>query len=178
MTATSRSERTLELSEREATTLAQEFLVREADLLDHDRCEEWLELLHPTLVYRAPVRVTRPPNQGDGLSDKMYHFDETLRSLTIRVKLQGSSAWAEEPPSRTRRFVSNVRGEWVTSTEIEVVSYLLLTRLRLVETQQETIVGERHDRLVHDDDAVWRLRRRDILLDHTTLPVHNLAMFL
>ena len=40
----------------------------------------------------------------------MAHFDEDRYSLEKRVeRLDGDHAWTEDPPSRTRHFVTNVQ---------------------------------------------------------------------
>ena len=57
----------------------------------------------------------RSPSPGRGAAGAvplggMDHFDEDRYSLEKRVeRLEGDHAWTEDPPSRARRFVSNVR---------------------------------------------------------------------
>jgi 3-phenylpropionate/cinnamic acid dioxygenase small subunit len=87
----------------------QDFLVHEAELLDDRRFEEWLDLFTQDVTYEAPIRVTRKtPNPT--VVDEISFFDENLHSLTLRVKrLRTDVAWAEDPPSHTRRFVTNIR---------------------------------------------------------------------
>ena len=57
-----------------------------------------------------PVRVTTARGAGfDSLAD-MGHFDENMYALRKRVqRLATDHAWTEDPPSRTRHFVTNVR---------------------------------------------------------------------
>ena len=88
------------------------------------------------------------------------------------------SAWAEDPPSRTRRFVTNVRvAESETAGEYEVVSYLYVERSRLDNPDNETISAERRDiwRLV---DGAYKLASREIIVDQSTLGMSNFAIFL
>ena len=46
-----------------------------------------------------------------------------------------------------------------------------------VHNPADLICGERHDTL-RRVDRDWRLARRLVLLDHTSLPTENLAIFL
>jgi 3-phenylpropionate/cinnamic acid dioxygenase small subunit len=154
-----------------------EWLNEEAALLDGQRLHEWLELLHPELEYRLPVRMTRERQNGPGFSDEAFHMYEDLASLTIRVnRLDTDYAWAEDPPSRSRRFVSNVRVSKNGGRELHVTSNLLIYRGRLDAVEYDIVTGERQDVLVPDGSAL-KLRRRTVLLDHATLPVKNLAIF-
>ena len=87
-----------------------DFLLDEVAALDENRLEDWLAMMHPEIDYRAPMRVTRERSKGDGFSNEGYHFFENHESLTTRVeRLATDYAWAEDPPSRTRRFLSNFR---------------------------------------------------------------------
>jgi 3-phenylpropionate/cinnamic acid dioxygenase small subunit len=153
------------------------WLYDEAALLDAHRFDEWLELLADDVVYRAPVRVTRAVGQGDGVSSGLSHFDETRASLETRVaRLKETAAWAENPPSRTRHLVTNVR-VWQLDRGYEVRSGLLLLRSRGGSPAYELLSGERHDRLrraAHD----LVLEHREIVLDQASLGTTNLSTFL
>lgn len=153
------------------------FLHVEAQLLDDRDFDGWLQLLHEELVYRMPVRATRPEGQGPEFSDDMHHFDDTRRTLAMRVdRLKSGDAWAEVPPSRTRHFVTNVRVR-DEGDSIEARSNLLLARTRGDEAVYQWLTAERADVLVRNEDGL-RLLRRTIYLDATTLPTYNLAFFL
>lgn len=154
-----------------------EFLIREAELLDDNRFREWLSCLADDLVYTMPVRVTRERAAGPGFSDKMNHFEDTLPSLTQRVKrLETQSAWAEDPPSRTRRFVSNVRVERVGNGELKAASYLLTLRNRSDVPSFQIISAERKDVLRRTNDGL-KLVKREILVDQSSLGTDNLGIF-
>ncbi len=167
---------TSEVEELLTVRSVERFLIEEAELLDDARYREWLGLLHDDIRYVAPVRPTRRSDGRVDLQD-MYWFEENRATLELRVRrLETDVNWAEEPPSRTRRLVGNVR---VTSTDepdsVRVRSNLLCHRNRGESPTSDLIVAERRDVLVrHDGD--WRLRSREILFDHGTLGTKNLAL--
>ncbi len=86
------------------------FLWREAELLDRRQFDEWLGLMDAEVDYRIPVRTSRLAQEGDGFSTSAYFMKETIGTLRLRVKrLKSEFAWAENPPTRTRRLIANVR---------------------------------------------------------------------
>jgi 3-phenylpropionate/cinnamic acid dioxygenase small subunit len=88
------------------------FLYREARLLDERRYDDWLALMSFDILYRAPVRIAREGKDDVVGIDELHHFDDDYGQLELRVQgLQVRSAWAEIPPSRTRRLVTNVSVE-------------------------------------------------------------------
>ena len=56
--------------------------------------------------------------------------DRAMLEMRVR-KLEAGSAWAEDPPSRSRHFVSNVRVLKVEGDEITLDVCFLLRRTRL-----------------------------------------------
>jgi 3-phenylpropionate/cinnamic acid dioxygenase small subunit len=155
------------------------WLYHEAELLDEGRFDEWLDLLSDDIAYEAPIRLTTELGKGDGTSFGTHHFLEDRHTLELRVKrLKTEYAWAEDPPSRTRRFVSNVRVKSDESQdEIGVRSYLLLYRNRGNDSHADLISAERQDILRRSADG-WRLRKRLILIDQSVLGTKNLGVFL
>lgn len=152
------------------------FLFRESELLDDHRYRDWLELLDDELDYRAPVRTTR---RSDGRvdEDRMFWFEDGRTSLEVRVRrLETDVSWAEEPPSRTRRIVGNVRVRpGPDEGSVAVRSNLLCFRNRGEAPTYDLIAAERHDVLVDRGDG-WRLVKREIRFDHGTLGTKNLAL--
>lgn len=156
-----------------------EFLNFEAEILDARRFRDWLGMVSKDVDYQVPVRTGR--NDADhsvSFSTTAFHMLETWHALEERVKrFESGYAWSEIPPSRTRRFVSNVRVmQTGMSPEVHVKSNLLVYRVR-GDLPPELLCGERQDVLVREDDQ-WRLRRRLVLLDQTSLPTQNLGIFL
>jgi 3-phenylpropionate/cinnamic acid dioxygenase small subunit len=156
-----------------------EFLMHEAELLDTRRFDEWLELLAPELTYRIPVRVTRSGASGEEFADNSDWYKDSRESLAARIKrLKTRSLLAEDPPSRTRHFVSNVRvSRGQGADEFAVKSNLLVFRSRGNSGGHDLFSAERRD-VLRKDGANLRLKSRDILLDHTLLDAQDISILL
>jgi 3-phenylpropionate/cinnamic acid dioxygenase small subunit len=159
-------------------TAVGEFLSLEAELIDGGRFDEWLELLADDLEYQVPVRLTRERATRHDISTEMFHLDETKATLRIRIeRLKTEFAWAEDPPSRTRHFVSNIRVRQLSQNEVEVRSNVLIYRNRGSDASHDLLSGERRDLLRRDGDG-WKLARRCVVLDQATIGTRNLGIFL
>ena len=89
---------------------AHHWLVEEAYVLDAQHYGDWLDLLAEDIHYVMPVRVTTALGAGFDSAPGMAHFDENKYSLSRRVaRFQTEHAWTEDPPSRLRHYVTNVR---------------------------------------------------------------------
>ncbi|OYX57641.1 MAG: aromatic-ring-hydroxylating dioxygenase subunit beta [Brevundimonas subvibrioides] len=158
-----------------------EFLYEEAWLLDEIRLKDWVARLDIDLRYTCPVRQTRSLAQhSQSIVRTVMHFDETYASIRGRVGriTDTKSAWAEDPPSRTRRLVTNILVESTEDPdEFEVKSYLLCSRSRFEETTLLMLSCVRHDLLRRYDNS-FKLARREIIVDQTVLGFPNLAIFL
>jgi 3-phenylpropionate/cinnamic acid dioxygenase small subunit len=156
-----------------------ETLYDEAAALDERRFDDWVAMLAPDLIYTAPIRLTRTgPNRDRDVMRTMMHFDENYASILMRTGRLSKSAWAEDPPSRTRRFITNVRiAECDDAGEYEVVSYLYLERSRGENWQNESVTAERRD-VWRAVDGGYKLSTREIICDQSTLSMANFAIFL
>jgi biphenyl 2,3-dioxygenase beta subunit len=155
----------------------EQFLFAEAALLDERRYRDWLGLLADDIHYWMPIRRTVANSDIEREFTKpgdMAFFDDDRELLEMRVKkLEAGSAWSEDPPSRSRHFVSNVRildaaGDAVT---VEVCFHLYRTRLN---TEVDSWVGRRID-MIRRTDGGWRLARRNIFLDQTLILATNMS---
>jgi len=155
---------------------AHQFLVEEAALLDAADYSGWLALLTEDIRYVMPVRVTTA--RGAPASNDMGHFDEDMYALRKRVqRLATDHAWTEDPPSRTRHFVTNVRTFRDDGDALRVESALLLFRSRGDTREADLISAGRADLLRQTDDGL-KLARREITVDEAVLRTQNLAVFL
>src|SRR3546814_19571061 len=96
----------------------------------------------------------------------------------MRTGRLSKSAWAEDPPSRCRRFVTNVRmAECDTAGDYEVVSYLYVERGRGDNWRNETITAERRD-VWRAIEGRYKLVRRAIICDPSKLGMAKSSIFL
>ncbi|MCL6564784.1 MAG: 3-phenylpropionate/cinnamic acid dioxygenase subunit beta [Firmicutes bacterium] len=155
----------------------EQWLYQEAALLDGWRLNEWLDLLTEDCRYLAPLRVNRE-GESPELSWDFYLFEDDKETLRLRVeRLQTGFAWAEDPPSRTRHFVSNVRVTARREMELEVHSDFLVYRSRGAEAGVEWVAGERRDTLRQEGES-FKLAQRIIIVDQASLNLRNLAFLL
>ncbi len=170
----------------------EQFLYREARLLDARRFDDWLDMLADDLKYWAPLRSNRYPAYSKAISildgsryeegelsreDELAILDEDKDSLTRRIRrLDSGMAWAEDPPSRTRHFVSNVEIEpGPRDYELRVYSNFIMYRNR-GETEEDFYVGSRED-ILRREDGRLRIACRKIVLDQTVLLAKNVSNF-
>ena len=169
-----------DLSLQERTLLqfeVEEFLYREASLLDERRLDEWLALLTDDIHYWMPIRRTTTAsdvaNEFTKPGDTAF-FDDDKTTLALRVQRLGvGRAWAEDPPSRTRRLVTNVRIISVDGSELTVSANFQLYRTRL-NSEEDSWVGRREDVLRRQDGALL-LARRHIYLEQTVILSQNMS---
>lgn len=147
---------------------AEALLYREARLLDEARLEEWLELFTTDAVYWVPAGGKNP----DPARHVSLIFDDRQR-LELRVgRVQSASAWAQDPPSRTGRSVTNVEVGDTPGEEVDVHSFLTLFELR--SGRQSQFAARCRHRLRMDGGLkiarkeVWLLNR-DEVIDNLTL---------
>ncbi len=151
------------------------FLMTEAEALDAGDFTGWLGLLAPDVTYKVPVQTTRLRSDAAG-SPRTYHHEEDRASLEFRVKriVEADTSWAYNPPSRTRRFVSNVRVRRTDGTDLQVSSYLLFLRSRHDRDTYELLTGERNDVLGRTAEGQLELRAREVTVDQTRVSVAGL----
>jgi 3-phenylpropionate/cinnamic acid dioxygenase small subunit len=163
----------------------EEFLYREADLLDERHYEDWLALLAEDMRYWMPMRRNvkfgEEEREFTRAGQDISWFDEGKETLTRRVKqILTGIHWAEEPVSRISHMVSNIRLVEANpapeaATEVTVRCRFLIYRNR-VETETDILVGKRED-LLRRVDGQWQIARRKIMLDQNVLLTKNLTFF-
>ena len=160
----------------------EDFFYLEAELLDERRLREWLDLFTDDLHYWMPVRhnpLARPEKIADELAmpGDSYYFNDDKETLRIRVeRAYAKTAWAEAPPSRTRRLISNIRVKKDAGAEIEVHSNFIVYRTRM-EKDEDLFVGTRMD-ILRQTDGSFKIARRTIILDQAVLAAKNISIFL
>lgn len=159
----------------------EDFLYREARLLDEQRLHDWLDLVTEDIDYRVPVRTTRERGaEQSEFSRDANIFKEEFASLDARIRrFDKEYAWSENPPTRTRRFVTNVEIKAVREAddEVDISSNVLVFRAKEDEVEPDFIAGRRADTLRRVDGEL-RLAERVVYLDHTVLDTRPLSVFL
>ena len=159
-------------------TDVEEFLYREAELLDAWDLEGWL-----TLWASERTRYVVPCNdtpEGDPTQDLVLIDDDQLR-LRLRVeRLNSRKAHREYPHSRTNHQVCNVRPaapeDGTYGPELPVRASFTVWRFR--NGRAVNYVGQYHYRLVIEDGRL-KIRAKRAVLDMTELrPAGDLAIIL
>jgi 3-phenylpropionate/cinnamic acid dioxygenase small subunit len=164
----------------------EDFLFREADLLDQRRFTDWLDLLSDDIIYFMPIRRNVKFGEHDERENTISGqgiswFDEDKWTLTKRVEqIQTGVHFAEEPLSRVCHMVSNVqllevRPSLEAPDEILVKSRFLIHQNR-VEYETYLFIGKRTD-LLRNVGGDWKIARREIILDQNVLLAKNLSVF-
>ena len=146
----------------------QRFMHHEAALLDRREFMVWLELLTDGIVYRVSAQITR---QGESGPEHYFIIDEDTDSLTLRIRQLADPRLtrAENPPSLTRRFVSNLEAAHAAPPDTyTVVTNILVHRARARIKETGTYIGERRDVLRRLNGQLL-IAERHVLLDHTIL---------
>ena len=150
----------------------EDFLYREAALLDEWRLEEWLEMLTDDAIYQVPS--TDSP-EGDARNTLYIIADDALRIKSRVKQLLGKSAWAENPHSRTRRLITNVRVPGADGDIILATANFAVYRMRY-ETV-DTYVG-RYDYKLARFGKELKIRERRAILDNEALRPHGKISFI
>jgi biphenyl 2,3-dioxygenase beta subunit len=156
----------------------EQWLYEEAAALDARRYRDWLALVADDIHYWMPIRRTVTLADLDLEFSKpgaMAYFDDDRAMLEMRVKkLEAGSAWSEDPPSRSRHFVSNVRVVKIEADELTLDVAFCLRRTRLNSELTEWF-GRREDVLRRAENGGFRLARRHIFLYQTVIPTTNMS---
>jgi benzoate/toluate 1,2-dioxygenase beta subunit len=146
-------------------------LFAEARLLDERRYREWLAMLTEDYIYWVP-------GNADGIDprkESSINFDD-LRRITDRVTLtETGSLYAQIPPSRTCRIVSNVE-IWSDTDE----SALLRSNFVIWEHRRGNtnfFAGWNRHELVRRDGG-WLIRQKTINLINAEDPLGNITFVL
>lgn len=155
-----------------ARTEIEDFLYREAALLDAWALNEWLQLFESDAKYEVPCN-----DAPDGDPDRdLLLIDDDYRRLQARVdRLKSRHAHREYPHSRTNHQVFNVQVEPV-GEELSVTASFTVWRFR--GGRSSCYVGRYHYRL-RTSDTGFRIAYKRVQLDMTDLrAVSDVAIIL
>jgi 3-phenylpropionate/cinnamic acid dioxygenase small subunit len=161
----------------------EEFLYREADLIDTRQFDEWLTLFSDDLHYRMPIvqNLAVKDIAKEYMTEPLHvsWFDEGKEILSTRVaQIKTGVHWAEEPLSRTAHFVSNVRivqssPKDADPSEVTVRCKFLVYRNRNSD-EEDKVFGSREDVLRRHEDS-WLICKRTIYINQSVLLSSSLS---
>lgn len=156
---------------------AEDFLYREADLLDSFALEEWLRLFTHDAIYWLPMDNSEQPQ----LEPSMLRDD--YKTLTMRVhQLVHKPHYAQRPRSRTIHAISNVITQPTDQNESIVRCNLMVTEMREGNYQQLGLGEQR----VFSGRCEYRLRAENglaiamkkVTLVNRDVPIVNLSFLI
>jgi p-cumate 2,3-dioxygenase beta subunit len=150
----------------------EEFLYMEAELLDEWRLDEWLELFEEGAI--SQVLPLRDPTLGT--DDSLYLIDDDYVRLKSRVQqLLNGTTYSENPFSKLRRLVSNVRAVAESPMVVRARCNFMVHRSRRGKITQ--YVGQCRYRLLRKGDS-FRITERVVQLDQDNLSQGHLGFIL
>jgi 3-phenylpropionate/cinnamic acid dioxygenase small subunit len=157
----------------------EQLLYAEAELLDSFRLEEWLELLTEDILITAPIRRhTHPGTDQPEFSEDGYYLYNERDILEERViRLGKEYAWAENPRSRVRHVIGNVRVIETDGDEYVVLNNQQVYRSYGDRGNREVISAQRKTTLRRVGDDL-KIARRVIYFDDSVMDTKNLTIVL
>lgn len=148
------------------------FLYREARLMDGHAYDEWLALWTEDALYWVP--------SNDDDIDPERHVSivyENRAGLEDRIaRLKSGAAYAQDPKSRLSRVVSNVEvEEGNNNSEVIVHSTFNLTALR--RRRMDTFAGRSIYKLRCNGDS-FKIAYKKVLLINNDEVIHNLTFLI
>jgi p-cumate 2,3-dioxygenase beta subunit len=148
----------------------EDFLYREAALLDDWRLDDWLELFTEDCRYFVPA--TDLPDGDPRVT--LGLIDDDLTRLRGRVeRLNSAKAYREFPWSRTKRLVTNVRLLTEAERSGELAATAAFAAFRYRKQDEQILVGSYDYRLVQAQDGEFRIRLKRIVLTPEALRPHG-----
>jgi p-cumate 2,3-dioxygenase beta subunit len=146
----------------------EEFLIEEVALLDDWRLTEWRTLFIEDCRYLVPNLAGDPYAPYEST---LYMIADDGHHLTERVKRLGKkTAHAEQPRSRTRHLISNVR---ILERNADFLKAQCgFTTYRTAQEITDTYFGRHEYRLI-EQDGVVRIEEKRTILDMGALRPHG-----
>lgn len=107
--------------------VAEDFLYRDAQLLDEWKLDEWLATFEEGAQFEVPTNDW----QGGSPEEVGYFVCDDWETIQARVtRLKSRKAHAENPASRTNRLVSNVQVFDAPDGDISILANFHISRFR------------------------------------------------
>lgn len=154
--------------ERTLRAEVEAFINHEAALLDEWRLEEWAELLTQDVRYLVPSLDS--PNADH--RESLFLISDDYLTLKSRLsQLKGRTTWVENPLSRTRRLVTNIKVRLQDNGEIAVRANFAIWRFHQGAT--DVYVGQYQHTLIRTASKAFLFKVRKSVLDMETLRPHG-----
>src|SRR5918993_3514495 len=152
---------------------AEDFLYREAALLDEGRLDDWLALFTDDGRYRLPIATDEDELEPALVDDDRERLEERVFRLT------STQAHAQLPPSQTVHSVHNVQVEALSEDEVLLRCNLTVHEVRVGGPEQVglgrlRVLPARAAYVVHLGPPL-RIRSKTVYLLERELPLQNIA---
>jgi ethylbenzene dioxygenase subunit beta len=167
------------LVDHETAHHIEQFLFREARLLDSERWEDWLALMTDDVHYWMPAieNRRRADKLGAYAPGRGAYFDDGHADLARRVaRFMQPSAWAEDPPTRHVHVISNVEACLAESNGDYLVHSVFVNYRSRGEADNDMLLGRRED-ILRQTAGGLRIARRTIVITQSLLMSKNLNTF-
>jgi p-cumate 2,3-dioxygenase beta subunit len=150
----------------------EDFLYDEAEILDTWDLHTWLDLFDENGFYFVPSTDTP---KADYRTTLFLIADDMTRLKSRVSQLMSGNTWSENPQSRTRHMVTNVKVQGVEDDVISVTANFVVYRMRFENI--DTYIGRYYHRLVRRDGGLKFLERKAVL-DLEALRPHGKISFI
>ena len=158
---------------------AEDYLYREAAILDQREYDRWLTLFTDDGIYWLPMEDDGDPH----LQSSILYDDTKMRAMRVHQILR-KSHYAQMPKSRTVHSISNVIVEAINyDDETEVNCVLNVTEVREGNYQQlglgnqRTFAGHAKYRLRREADRL-AIALKKVTLVNRDMPIENLSFII
>ena len=147
------------------------FLYREARLMDEHAYDEWLALWTDDALYWIPC------NEDDFDPERHVSivYENRARLEDHIARLKSGAAYAQDPKSRLSRIVSNVEIEGENDFETIVHSTFNVSALR--RGRMDIFAGRAIHKLRHQGDS-FRIAYKKVLLINNDMVINNLTFLI
>ncbi|HXG36832.1 MAG TPA: aromatic-ring-hydroxylating dioxygenase subunit beta [Dehalococcoidia bacterium] len=147
------------------------FLFKEARLIDDEKFEEWVDLFTEDTLYWAPCNR----NEIDPSREVSLVYDDKSRMLDRVWRLRSGLAYSQEPASRTRHMISNVEIVEAGAEKVVVSSNFAIFENR--RGAQKTFAG-RFEHHLRPENGSWKIAFKKVELINNDDPIDNLTFLL
>jgi len=144
------------------------FLYREARLMDEHAYDEWLALWTEDALYWVPANA----DDIDPQRHVSIVYEDKARLEDRIARLKSGAAYAQDPKSRLRRVIANIEIEEGENGEVTVYANFNLTELR--RSQQRTFAGRTIHKL-RPDGTSFKVASKKVLLVNNDEVISNLT---